>query len=62
MATLFGGPKPEKVPAAPQIDDAALLRNQRDRALRAGQGTTILTSDKGLPDLGSTTKPAAGGG
>ena len=63
MGFLMPKPKtPEPPPPVPQIDDAVKMRNEQDRnSLRRGRGTTILTSDKGLPDLGSTTTPAAGG-
>lgn len=60
MSGLFK-PKMPAAPAVPQTDDAATLRDQRDRALRRGRGSTILTGDRGLPDLGVTRAPTAGG-
>jgi hypothetical protein len=39
------------------VDDAQQRLNDQDRlAKRAGRKTTILTSEGGLPDLGTTTK------
>lgn len=62
MTSLFSKPDiPAAVPI-PQIDDAAARMNARDRALRRGRGTTVLTGDAGLPDLGKTRSPVAGGG
>lgn len=58
MSALFGsGPKPPAPPPPPpQIDDAASRLSEADRAARsAGRRTTIMTSDSGLPDLGTTT-------
>jgi hypothetical protein len=56
---LFGGggaPKPILPPPPPQIDDATARLNAEDKASRlAGRKSTILTSDSGLPNLGSTT-------
>ena len=54
-------PKPVLPPPVPQIDDAAQQLRNETRMLRRGRGTTILTSEGGLPDLGTTTKPMAGG-
>lgn len=54
-------PKPVLPPPVPQIDDAAQRLRNETRMLRRGRGTTILTSEGGLPDLGTTTKPMAGG-
>lgn len=45
-------------PPAPTIDDAEQRRQQRDMAQR--RATTILTSENGLPNLGTTTRPQAG--
>lgn len=59
MASLIGGsPKlPAPVAPPPQVDDAQSRLNEQDRAAkRAGRKTTILTSEGGLPNLGSTTK------
>ena len=61
MSGLFGGPKPMAPPPVPQLDEAAMRRNEQDRAAKRGRGTTILTSDSGLPDLGATTRAVAGG-
>jgi hypothetical protein len=54
-------PKPVPPPAVPQIDTAAQMVRSEARMLRRGRGTTILTSEGGLPDLGTTTTPVAGG-
>jgi hypothetical protein len=43
------------------IDEAANRRMMRDRLAKRGRGTTILTSENGLPDLGTTVTPMAGG-
>lgn len=55
---LGGGPKaPPPVAPPPQIDDATARINAEDQASRRrGRKTTVLTSDSGLPDLGTTTK------
>lgn len=60
------GPKikqaaPVAPPPVPQIDEAANRRMMQDRLARRGRGTTILTSESGLPDLGTTVTPSAGG-
>lgn len=55
-------PKPIPPPPVPQVDDAMKMRNEADRMYRRrGAGTTVLTGDQGLPNLGSTTTPSAGG-
>jgi hypothetical protein len=60
MATLLGGsgPKPQPpAPPPPQVDDATARINEQDRAARrSGRRTSILTSESGLPDLGTTTQ------
>ena len=59
MGGLFGGgPKaPPPVAPPPQIDDAVARTNAEDASARKqGRRTTILTSDTGLPNLGTTTK------
>jgi hypothetical protein len=60
MATLLGGsgPKPPSTAAPPpQVDDAVARMNEQDRvARRSGRRTSILTSESGLPDLGTTTR------
>lgn len=60
MATLLGGsgPKPQPpAPPPPQVDDAVARMNEQDRvARRSGRRTSILTSESGLPDLGTTTQ------
>lgn len=62
MSILFGGAKPTAPPPIPTIDDAVKQRNSEDQSLvKRGRATTVLTSDAGLPNLGSTAKPAAGG-
>lgn len=52
-------PAPKAPPPPPQVDNAALMRNQQDRAVRRGRGTTVLTGDGGLPDLGTTKAASA---
>jgi hypothetical protein len=53
---------PKPPPPVPQIDEGVKMRNEQDRlALRRGRGTTVLTSDQGLPNLGATSTPTAGG-
>lgn len=60
MSALFGGSKPPApvMPSpAPQVDDATAKINAEDAASRRqGRKTTILTSDSGLPNLGTTTR------
>lgn len=57
---MGNAPRPVAPPPVPQIDDALARQRANDRALlRRGRGTTILTSDNGLPDLGTTTTPQA---
>ena len=57
---------PVAPPTAPTIDDtaktAALVRNQQDRRFGRGSASTVLTSETGLPDLGTTRTPSAGNG
>lgn len=56
-------PPPEPPPPVPQIDNAVKMRNEQDRMyLRRGRGTTVLTGDQGLPNLGSTSTPSATNG
>lgn len=59
MSSLFS-PKMPKPPAPvppPMIDDARSKLNAVDRTLRRrGRSTTILTSEAGLPNLGTTTQ------
>ena len=62
MSSLFSSPKVPSPPPVPTVDDAQARQNAQDRSLRRGRGTTVLTSDTGLPDLGKTTTPAATGG
>jgi hypothetical protein len=62
MTSLFSKPEIPAPPPVPTIDDAAAMQNSRDRLLRRGRGTTVLTGDTGLPDLGKTRSPAAGAG
>lgn len=61
MASLFSKPDVPAPPAVPTVDDAAARMNASDRALRRGRGTTVLTGDTGLPDLGKTRTPGATG-
>ena len=59
MSGLFSPkiPKPTPAPPPPMIDDARSRLNEVDRALRRrGRSTSILTSESGLPDLGTTTQ------
>ncbi|MBK9156738.1 MAG: hypothetical protein IPM11_01180 [Micropruina sp.] len=59
MSGLFGGGVPKAtVPAPPpQVDDATMKINAEDAAARRqGRKTTILTSEQGLPNLGSTSR------
>lgn len=62
MASLFSSPKIPAPPAVPTIDDAAARMNAMDRSIRRGRGTTALTGDTGLPDLGKTRSPSASAG
>lgn len=62
MTSLFSSPKVPAPPPVPTVDDAGARMNSMDRALRRGRGTTVLTSDTGLPDLGKTRSPSASGG
>lgn len=55
-------PPPEPPPPPPQVDDAATKRSEADRAFqRRNRARTALTGDTGLPDLGATRTPSAGG-
>ena len=57
MASLFESPpKPIAPKPPPQISDAMIAAEQGDNLLKRkmGVGTTILTGDKGLANLGST--------
>lgn len=61
MSGLFGGwastPKVVQPSPAPQVDDATAKINSEDAAARRqGRKTTILTSDQGLPNLGTTSR------
>ena len=58
---MGSAPKPIAPPPVPQIDNAAAMLRNETRMLKRGRGTTILTSDNGLPDLGTTTAASAGG-
>ena len=61
----FSKPKMPKIkppPPVPQVDEATKMRNEQDRLYRRrAQGTTVLTSEGGLPNLGTTSTPSAGG-
>jgi hypothetical protein len=65
MSGLFGGggvKSPAPPPPIPQIDNAIAARNAENQTLmQRGRATTVLTSDTGLPNLGSTSAPSAGG-
>lgn len=63
MSGLFGGgpkavaPQVVQPSPAPQVDDATAKINAEDAAARRqGRKTTILTSDHGLPNLGTTSR------
>ena len=59
---LFGSaPKPETPPPIPQVDDTTKNRDDADRATKRRRQSTVLTSAGGLPDLGNTSSPSAGG-
>lgn len=62
MSSLFSKPKVPEPPPVPTVDDAQAQMNAADRALRRGRGTTVLTGDTGLPNLGTTKTPSASGG
>lgn len=61
MSFLFGGKSKDPVmpPPAPQVDDAIAKRRREDSSLaRLGRASTVLTSEGGLPDLGSVSRLA----
>lgn len=62
MTSLFSSPKIPTPPPVPTVDDAQAQQNAMDRSIRRGRGTTVLTGDNGLPDLGKTRTPAATAG
>jgi hypothetical protein len=51
-------PKPVAPPPAPTMNDARMAADRRDRAL-ARRATSVLTSESGLPDLGTVARPQA---
>lgn len=55
MGFLFPKPPPPPAPAppVPRIDDALLRVRDRQRESRRGAASTLLTSEEGLPDLGT---------
>lgn len=61
MGRLFSAPKPpppQLPPPVPQVDEAAKVRDERDRrSARRQAATTVLTGDAGLPNLGVTKTP-----
>lgn len=59
MSALFSSPKVPTPPPVPTIDDAQARQNASDRSIRRGRGTTVLTGDNGLPNLGTTKSPTA---
>jgi hypothetical protein len=64
MASLFSSPpKPIVPPAAPQISQAMVSAEQSDDLLKRkmGVGTTILTGNSGLGNLGTTSAAKASG-
>ena len=59
---MFGGaPKPQAPPPIPQIDDTTKQQDDADRAARRRRQSTVLTGAGGLPNLGATSNPNAGG-
>lgn len=62
MSSLFSKPKVPEPPPVPTVDDAEARKNAMDRKLRRGRATTVLTSDTGLPNLGTTKTPSATAG
>ena len=65
MSALFSKPKfpaAAAPPPIPTIDDAQARQNAMDRSIRRGRGTTVLTGENGLPNLGSTRSPTASAG
>lgn len=58
MTGLMGGTPKVKMPdAPPQIDQALKMARDGQTTRKRGLGTTLLTGDSGLPDLGSTSRP-----
>lgn len=51
-------PKPVTPPPAPTMNDARMAADRRDRVL-ARRATSVLTSESGLPDLGTVARPQA---
>lgn len=62
MTSLFSKPKVPVPPPVPTVDDAQARVNAMDRTLRRGRATTVLASDTGLPNLGTTKTPSATAG
>lgn len=63
IGNLFKSPSVPKAAPVPTVNDAMAQRNTADSALTPrGRATTILTSSKGLPDLGTTVAPTASAG
>ena len=67
MAGLFGGAKPPAPippPPTPTLNQAQSDRDAQDAAIMAARGrqSTILTSQNGLPNLGTTTSAQATAG
>jgi len=58
MSGIFGSaPKVNRPAPPPMVDDAVAKLNAEDAsARRLGRRSTILTSDNGLPNLGTTTR------
>jgi len=64
MSGLLGikTPTPTPPPPVPSIDTAVAARNaEHQTSVARGRATTVLTSDSGLPNLGTTSSPMAGG-
>lgn len=62
MNSLFGGPpQPKAPPPIPQVDDTLKNQDDADRSARRRRQSTVLTGPGGLPDLGKTSAPVAGG-
>lgn len=59
MTALLGGKTPtvKQPDPPPQIDQALQMSRNQSGQRKRGLGTTLLTGDAGLPNLGSTSRP-----
>lgn len=59
MTGLLGGKQPTaaKPDPVPQLDQALKMSREGTSTRKRGIGTTLLTGDSGLPDLGATSRP-----